>query len=140
MSLSEVTRYWDNIEQIRGTTLFEWTFAILVLNLTIQVYRLAANLIIIIFDLFKLTYSVDLFWPLTNEDRKTYSLYFVQQRDVIFKLIEGIILVVAAFFGASGLLTFSISNLIVYTSVFIAHGIILTLGATFIQGKSMLFT
>lgn len=125
----------DTIDSIRESRLFEWTFAISVANLAIQVYRLIAQLTTFLFDLFKLSYGVDLFWPLTTDDLRPYTHYFLNQEDTLYKLLESLVLSFGAFYGANCVLEYSIIGLIIYALLFFIHSVISILGLFFVIGE-----
>lgn len=125
----------DTLEAARQTPLFEWTFAIVIANLTVQFYRLVAQFATFLFDLFRLSYGVDLFWPLTTDDLRPYTHYFTTQNEIIYKLIESCILTITAFYGARSLLNYSTLGLVIYFLVFFIHGSLLVLGYIFVQGE-----
>lgn len=119
----------------RTTTLFEWTFAILVANFSVQLYRLVAQFATLVFDILKLSYGVDLFWPLTTDDLRPYSQYFITQNEIIYKLGESLVLTVSAFYGALCLLDYTVYGLAVYFFLFWIHGILLIVGFLFMRGE-----
>lgn len=124
-----------NLDYFRTTPLFEWSFFIFVANFTLQVYQLAGQLATIIFDMFKLAYSKEIFGPLTNDDLKPYSRVLVSQYEVYYKLAESVVLTLAAYFIAKSLLNFSTVGLILCVIVFILHFIALISAAIFLLGK-----
>lgn len=125
----------DSLDALRVMPLFEWTFAVAMANLTIQVYRFIAQLTTFIFDIFKLSYGVDLFWPLTTDDLKPYTHYFTNKDETVFKLVESSILAFIAFYGVSALLKYSVLGLIIYTLIFFIHCSISLLGLILVGGK-----
>lgn len=125
----------DTLDSIKASSLFEWTFAISVANLTIQVYRLVAQFTTFVFDIFKLSYGVDLFWPLTTDDLRPYTHYFMNQNDTIFKLLETLLLAMGAFYGAKCLLNYSMIGLLLSALLFLIHSSIAIMGVIFVVGK-----
>lgn len=125
----------DSLDAFRLITIYEWTFAAAVANLTIQIYRLVIQLTTFIFDIFKLSYGIDLFWPLTADDLKPYTQYFSNQDETIYKLAESFVLTVASFYGASSFLSYTITGLILYIIVFSTHSLVSIVGLFLIRGK-----
>lgn len=125
----------DNYDYLRTDILFEWTFAVLVINLTLQIYRLVAQVASLVFDVFKLTYGKSLFGPLTDTDLKAYGNYFTARNELLFKLSESVVLLITAYYGAKSLLNFSVLGLAIQSVIFILHVIVLTLGIIFLVGK-----
>lgn len=125
----------DSLNLARPTPLFEWTFAIFSANLAVQFYRLVAQLATFLSDIFKLKYGVDLFWPLTTDDLRPFSHYFLAQNEIIYKLTESVILTGIAFYGAKSLLNFSIIGLGINCFVFLIHFLLLILGFCLVRGK-----
>lgn len=123
------------IDSLRPTTLYEWTFAIIVANLTVQFYRLVAQFATFLFDIFKLSYGVDLFWPLTTDDLRPYTHYFITQNEIIYKLAESIVLTLTAFYCAISFLDSYIIGLSISIIILLIHSLILILGVVFIQGE-----
>lgn len=121
----------EALDAIRLMSLFEWTFAILVANLTVQFFRLLAQFTTLIFDLLKLSYGIDLFWPLTTDDLRPYTHYFTSQNEILYKLLESSILVSVAIYGARSLADFSIVGLVFVSLVFSLHSALLILGIIF---------
>lgn len=125
----------DYLEAIRASSLFEWTFALLVVNLTIQFHRLGAQLINFLFDLVKLTSSLDLFWPLTSDDLKPYNAYIQNRYETTLRFFEGVVLTIVAYLGASSLLSLNPVGESIFITVFALHCIIIILGLTILRGK-----
>lgn len=125
----------DELESIRSSATYEWAFAIFVANFTIQVYRLVAQLTTFTFDIFKLRYGVDLFWPLTTDDLRPYTHYFIEQDETVLKLLESLVLSLGAFYGASSLLRYTIVGLALYAIIFFIHSVISILGLFFVVGE-----
>jgi len=125
----------EALDSIRPTTIFEWTFAMSVANFTVQFYRLSAQFVTFLFDLFKLSYGVDLFWPLTTDDLRPYTHYFTTQNEIVYKLIEGVVLTVSAFYGVRSLLNNSIIGLAINFLIFFIHSALLVLGLIFVEGR-----
>lgn len=123
----------DLREATRSKALFEWTFAILVINLTIQFYRLVAQFVTFLFDMFKLTYGVELFWPLTTDDLRPYTHYFTTQNEIIYKLIESSILTFSAFYAARSILNYSIVGLVINFLLYFLHVTILIMSSFFLH-------
>jgi hypothetical protein len=86
--------------------------------------------------MFKIVYGKEIFGELTNDDLKLYSQYISSKYEFVFKLIESIVLALAAYFIAKSLLNFSLVGLGVCGIVFLSHVIALILGAIFLIGKS----
>ena len=122
-------------DHIRSTSLYEWTFAVLVTNLTLNAYRFAIQLVSLVFDMFKLAYSKKLYGPLNDNDMRPYVKYFDGRYEFIFKLTESLILVVAAYYNARCLLVFSILGLALTLSVFILHVSIIFFSVIFLKGE-----
>ena len=125
----------ETLDYIRASNLFAWTFALSIANLTVQIYRFVATLTTFMFDIFKLSYGVDLFWPLTTDDLRPYTHYISNQNETLYKLLELFILCMGAFFGASSLLKYSVFGLILFTLLFLIHTAIAIIGLTFFAGK-----
>lgn len=124
----------DLQDSIRTETKYEWTFAILVMNCTIQFYRLVAQFITFLFDIFKLTYGVELFWPLTTDELRPYTHYLTTQNEIIWKLIESSILTVSAFYAARSVLNYSIVGLGIGLIVYFPHVLILIASSFYLHG------
>lgn len=125
----------NNIESCRVLPLYEWTFAILIANVTIQIYRLVVQLSTIVFDSFRLSYAVNLFWPLTTDDLKPYYHYFKSQYELLFKLVENVLLTATAVFGALCLLDFSVVGLSLNFVIFFCHSLCIIVGTLISPGK-----
>lgn len=125
----------DSLETLRLTPAYEITFGIVVANLTIQLYRLVIQLTTFIFDIFKLSYGIDLFWPLTTDDLKPYTQYFSNQDETLYKLAESFVLAIASFYGAISLMSYSTIGLILYCIVFSIHSFVSLAGLFFMKGK-----
>lgn len=125
----------DNYDHLRTDILFEWTFAVLVINLTLQIYRLVAQLASLVFDVFKITYGKTLFGPLTDTDLRAYGNYFTARNELIFKLSESVVVLITAYFGAKSLLNFSVLGLAINSAILILHVVVLTLGIIFLVGE-----
>lgn len=134
----EVQSQTDSLDATRGKVLFEWTFAILVTNLTIQFYRLVAQFVTFLFDIFKLTYGVELFWPLTTDDLRPYTHYFTTQNEIIYKLIESSILTFSAFYAARSILNGSIVGLVISFLLYFLHVLILIMSSFFLHDINLL--
>lgn len=131
-----VQSWVDLQDSIRSETLYEWTFAILVINCTIQFYRLMAQFITFLFDIFKLTYGVELFWPLTTDELRPYTHYFTTQNEIIWKLMESSILTISAFYAARSVLNYSIVGLGIGLLVYFPHVLILIASSFYLHGIS----
>lgn len=125
----------DTLESERETSIFQWTFAIVVANATVQIYRLIAQFTTFLFDILKLSYSINLFWPLTTDDLKPYSHYFLAKNDIIYKLIECLVLAITGIYGASCVLQYSIIGLSIYFLIFFIHTSLTILGYLFLERK-----
>lgn len=125
----------ESIDSMRLTPIYEWTFAIAVANLTIQLYRLVVQLTTFIFDIFKLSYGVDLFWPLTQDDLKPYTQYFSNQDETLYKLAESFVLTTVSFYCVSSLLSYSVTGLILNATVFSIHSLVSIAGLFIVKGK-----
>lgn len=126
----------EQLDALRLRSLYEWTFAIVVANLTVQFFRLLAQFTTLIFDLLKLSYGIDLFWPLTTDDLRPYTHYFKSQNEILYKLLESLILTATAIYGTRSLADFSVVGLILVSLVFSLHSSLLVLGVIF-AGKLM---
>lgn len=127
--------YSTSSDYFKTSQLFEWTFAILVANFTLQAYRLAAQVVSYVFDMFKLSYSKEIFGPLTNDDLRPFAQYFLARNVLLFKLAESSALTLAAFFLAKSLINLSMVGLCICGVVFVGHVIMLVLGAIYLYGK-----
>lgn len=125
----------DTLDSLRPEPLFEWTYAIIVVNLAVQFYRFIAQFAILFFDIFKLSYGVDLFWPLTTDDLKPFSHYFTTQNEILYKLVECLILTIAAFFATLCLLDNIIIGLVLSFFVFLIHGLLAIFGFICVGGE-----
>lgn len=125
----------DTFDSLRLEPLFEWTFAIIVANLAVQLYRFIAQFATLFLDIFKLSYGVDLFWPLTTDDLKPFSHYFTTQNEILYKLVECLVLTVAAFFAASCLLNNAVIGLIISFFIFFVHSMLLICGFVCVRGE-----
>lgn len=125
----------DSVDSIRSTTLYEWTLTILVSNFTIQIYRLTAQLATFFFSVFKLSHSVDYFWPLTTDDLKPYTRHFITNNEILYKLGESLLLTITSFYGVHGLLDISMVALGINIFVFFLHIMALLFGLIFVSGK-----
>lgn len=121
----------EQLDALRLTVLYEWTFAIFVANLTVQFFRLLAQFTTFSFDLMRLSYGIDLFWPLTNDDLRPYTHYFTSQNEILYKLLESFILTATALYGARSIAQFSVVGLIIVSAVFSIHSALLVLGIIF---------
>lgn len=135
MNNTTVISLTDSLNLARPTAIFEWTFAIVAANSAVQFYRLVAQLATFIFDLFKLKYGVDLFWPLTTDDLRPFSHYFLARNEIIYKISESFFLTSIAIYGVRSLLNFSIVGLSINCFVFIIHFLLLILGFFLVRGK-----
>lgn len=129
----------DTLGATRSTPLYEWTFAIVVANVVIHFYRLVAQFATFMSDLFKLSYGVDLFWPLTTDDLRPYTHYFTSQNEIIYKLAESLILLLTSYYGMVWLLDNSSIGLIFFLFVFFIHSSLLIVGVILLNGKSSKF-
>jgi hypothetical protein len=131
----QLPNYGPSLDYSKATPLFEWAFAVFVANFTLQVYHLVGQLATLIFDMFKLAYSKEIFGQLTNDEIKPHAHYLASKYEIAFRLGESAALTLAGYFIIKSLLNSSAVGLVICMIVFAVHCIALTIGAIYNIGK-----
>lgn len=109
------------LEAIRESKSFEWAFALAVTNLVVQFYRMSYQLISFIFDALKVSSALDLIWPSTLHDIKAVANYVENRYATLLNFLEGLTLLIVAYFGVDSLLKLQIPGILIYAVAFIIH-------------------
>lgn len=128
----------DSLDAVRPTTLYEWAFAITVGNFIIQLYKLLAEVTTLAFDLLKLNYAFDLFWPMTTDDLRPYNQYFQFKNEILVRIGENLVLTIVGFLCVLGLLKYDVVLLFFMLFVLIIHTMALMFGIIFLSKYRML--
>lgn len=122
-------------DYIRTLPLFEWTFAVLVVNFTLQTYRLASRFATTIFSATGLAQGRSLFESLNDAELMPYSKYLSNNMELAFRLGESLILILVSIFAAKSFLAFAVVGLVVCSCLLLLHVITVLYSVLVLSGK-----